>query len=508
MKGLLKGFAIWFFICFSGAGAHYEDFSLDARSMGMANTGLLFSGVGGLDGVPSRLFDLRRREIGFQYGLPWSSPDRSGYFGLAYGTSLLERVYGGLSFQHRFIKDTSGSFGEDCLAGAFSYAFPRMVIGVSVKALGKTGSGDSVAPLAVARFPERASAGLSATVWPGLSGLRLGFGVSDIGAEGAPSYFWSGGVFLLTGEQGRIFTPLVSWNLGYRDGDLGLAVGAETWLWNRWGLRGGSRIAGGKSMEFSFGTGFRTLNMESTDWEIDYALIFPYDLGDRSTPSHWLGLRVWPGDAYAKDKAKALAAEQEALLLARERRVDSLMDEIARLRDEIAAERARLEEERARLEKERQNVEKMRQEALEALQKIEGLKIEEQKEFIKITAGEKAIRFASGSADLPVEGIIVLKKVSRFLASYPKYPVSIEGHTDNVPISERLKAKYPDNQALSEARAKAVRDYFVLVEGLPGNLFTYKGYGESKPVASNDSEEGRSANRRVEIIISKPKEDK
>lgn len=314
---------------------------------------------------------------------------------------------------------------------------------------------------------------------------------------------------MLTGEQGRIFTPLLSWTLGYRDGDLGLAVGAETWLWNRWALRGGSRIAGGESMEFSFGSGFRTLHFESTDWEIDYAIVIPYDLGgDKATPGHWIGLKVWPGDAYAKDKAKALAAEQEALLLATERQVDSLMDEMARLKEELGAERSRLEEERAKLEAERQNVEKLRREALEALNKIEGLKIEEQKEFIKITAGEQAVRFASGSADLPVEGVIVLKKVSRFLASYPKYPVTIEGHTDNVPISERLKAKYPDNQALSEARAKAVRDYFVLVEGLPGNLFTFKGHGETRPVASNETEEGKSTNRRVEIIITKPKEEK
>lgn len=508
MKGLCKGLTGWVLLCLSFANAQYEDFSLDARSMGMANTGLLFSGTGGLDGVPSRLFDMRRREISFQYGLPWSTPDRSGYFGLAYGTSLLDRVYGGLSFQHRFIKDTAGSFGEDCLSGAFSYAFPRMVVGLSARALGKTTSGDSLAPIAVGRFPERASAGISATVWPGLPGLRLGFGVSDIGTDGSPLCFWSGGVFLLTGEQGRIFTPLVSWTLGYRDGDLGLALGAETWLWNIWGLRGGARIAGGESMEFSFGTGYRTLHMESTDWEIDYAIVVPYDLGDRSTPSHWLGVKVWPGDAYAKDKALALAAEQEALLRARERQLDSLMQEMARLKEELAAERQRLEEERAKLEAERQNVEKMRQEALDALKKVEGLKIEEQKEFIKITAGEKAIRFTSGSADLPVEGVIVLKKVSRFLASYPKYPVTIEGHTDNVPISERLKARYPDNQALSEARAKAVRDYFVLVEGLPGSLFTYKGYGESRPVASNETEEGKSANRRVEIIITKPKEEK
>jgi len=508
MKGLYKGLAGWVLLCLSFASAQYEDFSMDARSMGMANTGLLFSGAGGLDAVPSRLFDMRRRELSFQYSLPWSTPDRSGYFGLAYGSSLLERIYGGLSFQHRFIKDTTGSFSEDCLSGAFSYAFPRIVVGVSARALGKRAVGDSVAPLAMSRFPERASASLSATVWPGFPGLRLGFGVSDIGTDGSPLNFWSGGLYLLTGEQGRIFAPLLSWSLGYRDGDLGLAVGAETWLWKVWGLRGGARVAGAKSVEFSFGTGFRTLHTESTDWEIDYALVVPYDLGDRATPSHWLGLKVWPGDAYAKEKAMARAAERESLLLARERQADSLMEEMARLKEELAAERSRLEEERAKLESERRNVEKMRQEALEALKKVEGLKIEEEKEFIKITAGEKAIRFASGSADLPVEGVIVLKKISRFLASYPKYPVTIEGHTDNVPISERLKVKYPDNQALSEARAKAVRDYFVLVEGLPGNLFSYKGYGESRPVASNETEEGRSANRRVEIIISKPTEEK
>jgi outer membrane protein OmpA-like peptidoglycan-associated protein len=71
--------------------------------------------------------------------------------------------------------------------------------------------------------------------------------------------------------------------------------------------------------------------------------------------------------------------------------------------------------------------------------------------------------------------------------------VSINGHTDNVSGAEF-------NQTLSENRAKAVYDYLVS-KGVDSSRLTYKGYGLTKPLASNDTEEGRAKNRRTEFVI-------
>ncbi|MBP5374560.1 MAG: OmpA family protein [Bacteroidales bacterium] len=86
-----------------------------------------------------------------------------------------------------------------------------------------------------------------------------------------------------------------------------------------------------------------------------------------------------------------------------------------------------------------------------------------------------------------------LNKVVVWLLEHPKVKVEISGHTDN-----RGSAAY--NQRLSEARAKAVYDYFVS-QGVDKFRLAYAGYGMDKPIATNDTDEGRQQNRRVELNI-------
>ena len=74
----------------------------------------------------------------------------------------------------------------------------------------------------------------------------------------------------------------------------------------------------------------------------------------------------------------------------------------------------------------------------------------------------------------------------------PDLRVSVEGHTDSV-------GSVAYNQTLSERRAKTVRDYLVS-QGIDASRITTRGFGKSKPIASNDTAEGRAENRRVEII--------
>lgn len=77
--------------------------------------------------------------------------------------------------------------------------------------------------------------------------------------------------------------------------------------------------------------------------------------------------------------------------------------------------------------------------------------------------------------------------------------VTIKGYTDNIP-PQRLKALYATNEILSEARAKMVADYLVSI-GIAPNAISIKGMGDADPVAPNETEEGRSKNRRIEFTL-------
>ena len=108
------------------------------------------------------------------------------------------------------------------------------------------------------------------------------------------------------------------------------------------------------------------------------------------------------------------------------------------------------------------------------------------------------VLFDSGKAKLRPGARHVLDKVAVVLKDVNGQPVGIEGHTDNAPIK---RSGWESNQALSEARAQAVAQYFVDAHGFDAARFTAIGYGDTRPIASNDTAAGRQKNRRVEIII-------
>ncbi len=104
--------------------------------------------------------------------------------------------------------------------------------------------------------------------------------------------------------------------------------------------------------------------------------------------------------------------------------------------------------------------------------------------------------FASASAELGADAMPVLQEVSDFLAKIPN-SVIVEGHTDNVPPDPK---KWSSNWQLSGERAiavlQALEDY-----GVPSERLSESAYGDTRPVQSNDTPEGRSYNRRVDIVI-------
>lgn len=102
------------------------------------------------------------------------------------------------------------------------------------------------------------------------------------------------------------------------------------------------------------------------------------------------------------------------------------------------------------------------------------------------------IRFETGKATLRPESMGVINKIYAMMKDHPGIRLSIEGHTDNVGDAEF-------NQKLSEERAAAVRDQLVKM-GIAADRLTTKGFGETRPIDTNDTPEGRANNRRVEFV--------
>lgn len=107
------------------------------------------------------------------------------------------------------------------------------------------------------------------------------------------------------------------------------------------------------------------------------------------------------------------------------------------------------------------------------------------------------ILFGSGSASLSKDGKTAVAEVGQVLASIPRRSFQVEGHTDNVPIASQ---QYPSNWELAAARAITVLKSMVEA-GLPSDRISAASFGDTRPVASNDSKETKAQNRRIEIII-------
>ena len=118
-------------------------------------------------------------------------------------------------------------------------------------------------------------------------------------------------------------------------------------------------------------------------------------------------------------------------------------------------------------------------------------------QFVRITLSG-ALLFDSAQSQIREDALPLVDKLSMILANYNSNQIEIEGHTDNVPISN---AKYENNDVLSAYRAFAVKDYVLEHTALEAGKIYAAGCGEYNPVADNSTPEGRARNRRVEIKI-------
>ncbi len=213
---------------------------------------------------------------------------------------------------------------------------------------------------------------------------------------------------------------------------------------------------------------------------------------------------------------KALSDDNAGLNSLLKAKKDELSAKISALRDQIAerdkavnakeleVQALRQEKEQALQEKERSIAELKKTynslvgEMNEEIKKGE-ITITQLKDKLSVNMVEK-ILFDSGSAEIKKDGKKVIDRVAEILMKVTDKQIRVEGYTDNVPISSRLAARFPTNWELSTARATTVARH-LQDKGIDPKLLSAAGYSEFRPVAANDSDEGRARNRRIEISL-------
>lgn len=206
---------------------------------------------------------------------------------------------------------------------------------------------------------------------------------------------------------------------------------------------------------------------------------------------------------------EALAASKRGLEESLKSTSDSKNQRIGELSQRVGqleAENARLRESVAQLQKQKelevQKTSKTYENLLETMKSEISrgeVTISELKGKLTVNMVESVL-FDSGKAEVKPNGLLVLQKVIGILKGIKDKAIRIEGHTDNVRIGGALARRYPTNWELSAARAINVTRY-LQQQGIDPTLLSAVGYGEYKPVAPNDSDEGRAKNRRIEIVL-------
>lgn len=128
------------------------------------------------------------------------------------------------------------------------------------------------------------------------------------------------------------------------------------------------------------------------------------------------------------------------------------------------------------------------------------IKITQAVDRLSVNLVEK-ILFDSGESELKPEGLKIIRRVGDILKGVSGKEIRVEGHTDNVKIGAKIKIKYPTNWELSTARATNVVRYLQDKVGINSGRLSAAGFADSKPVASNDTQEGKAQNRRIEIVL-------
>jgi flagellar motor protein MotB len=133
----------------------------------------------------------------------------------------------------------------------------------------------------------------------------------------------------------------------------------------------------------------------------------------------------------------------------------------------------------------------------EALESIKTADAENRPRILTVLGGGT---FRSGQDVINDIAFSTIENLVREISASPNSRVIIEGHTDNIPIKFSAGRRYRDNMDLSFLRAKAIANILAF-HGISLDLISVIGYGDTRPIDSNDTKEGRAKNRRVEVKL-------
>jgi chemotaxis protein MotB len=126
--------------------------------------------------------------------------------------------------------------------------------------------------------------------------------------------------------------------------------------------------------------------------------------------------------------------------------------------------------------------------------------IERLQNALRVTVNDQLL-FPSGDWQMPADAQQSIGKIAKILAPMQQTKIVVNGYTDNVPIGPGLvRQGVTSNLILSQKRAENVAQ-FMISQGVNPSLVSTQGFGDANPIASNDTAEGRTQNRRVEIVL-------
>jgi chemotaxis protein MotB len=198
----------------------------------------------------------------------------------------------------------------------------------------------------------------------------------------------------------------------------------------------------------------------------------------------------------AAERQLATAQAEAFALRTRVADLESIRDQLLKTSTELQQQVAAKEGELAALHSTQDElVEGLKQEIADRQVQVERIK-----DKLKVDMVDE-ILFDSGEATIKPGGLAVLAKVGAALKKVTDRPIEVQGHTDNVPIKGALAQRFATNWELSAARALNVARFLQDTAGLDPTRLSATAYSEYHPRGSNDSEEGRRQNRRIEILL-------
>lgn len=195
----------------------------------------------------------------------------------------------------------------------------------------------------------------------------------------------------------------------------------------------------------------------------------------------------------SQGKYDALQKENESLQLANEMIVERDMD-LYETNVVLSEEIEMRDREIALLEMEQEELAV----AMETLIVAGSVKMELMKSGLNVVL-EEDVLFGSGSATVKPSGVKAIGDLVQELEQVP-YQIVVIGNTDSVPVGAQLAERYPTNWALAAARASAVVA-LMADEGIPKQQLVAVSFGDTQPIASNETPEGRAQNRRIEVRL-------